>query len=57
MHNPRLLHKTFNRATANRLVAKFKWRYALPRGNWLNVAETEFSRLSHQCLHHLYLSS
>ena len=35
---------------ARRLTERFEWHYTLKHGSWLNMAETELSVLSRQCL-------
>jgi uncharacterized small protein (DUF1192 family) len=40
----------FPPAEARRLVERFEWHYTPKHGSWLNMAETELSVLSSQCL-------
>jgi len=44
------LYKAFDPAEARRLVERFEWHYTPKHGSWLNMAETELSVLSTQCL-------
>lgn len=43
------LYATFPAAEAHRLARKFCIVYTPKHGSWLNMAEIEFSALSHQC--------
>jgi hypothetical protein len=47
---PASLYQAFPPAEARRLVERFEWRYTPKHGSWLNMAETELSVLSSQCL-------
>ena len=49
-HKPASLYEAFPPAEARRLVEWFEWRYTQKHGSWLNMAETELSVLSSQCL-------
>lgn len=49
-HKPASLYKAFPPAEARRLVERFEWHYTPKHGSWLNMAETELSVLSSQCL-------
>ena len=44
------LYKAFDPAEARRLVERFEWHFTPKHGSWLNMAETELSVLSTQCL-------
>ena len=44
------LYKAFDKATADRLAARFEWHYTPLHGSWLNMAECELSVLTRQCL-------
>ena len=48
--NPPRSMKAFPPAEARRLVERFEWHYTPKHGSWLNMAETELSVLSSQCL-------
>jgi hypothetical protein len=43
-------YEAFPPAQARRLVERFEWHYTPKHGSWLNMAETELSVLSRQCL-------
>lgn len=49
-HCPASLYKAFAPAEARRLVERFEWHYTPKHGSWLNMAESELSVLSAQCL-------
>jgi hypothetical protein len=49
-HNPASLYKAFPAAEARRLVERFEWHYTPKHGSWLNMAESELSILTGQCL-------
>ena len=49
-HKPASLYEAFPPATARRLIERFEWHYTPKHGSWLNLAETELSVLSRQCL-------
>jgi hypothetical protein len=49
-HKPASLYEAFSPAEARRLVERFEWHYTPKHGSWLNMAETELSVLSSQCL-------
>jgi hypothetical protein len=49
-HKPASLYEAFPPAEARRLVERFEWHYTPKHGSWLNMAETELSVLSTQCL-------
>jgi DDE superfamily endonuclease len=49
-HKPASLYEAFPPAEARRLVERFEWNYTPKHGSWLNMAETELSVLSSQCL-------
>jgi uncharacterized small protein (DUF1192 family) len=49
-HKPASLYVAFPPAEARRLVERFEWHYTPKHGSWLNMAETELSVLSSQCL-------
>ena len=47
---PASSYEAFPAAEARRLVERFEWHYTPKHGSWLNMAETELSVLSGQCL-------
>jgi hypothetical protein len=49
-HKPASLYEAFPAAEARRLVERFEWHYTPKHGSWLDMAETELSVLSVQCL-------
>ena len=49
-HEPASLYEAFPPAEARRLVERFKWHYTPKHGSWLDLAESELSVLSCQCL-------
>jgi DDE superfamily endonuclease len=49
-HKPASLYEAFAAAEARRLVERFEWHYTPKHGSWLNIAESELSVLSGQCL-------
>ena len=49
-HKPASLYEAFPAAEARRLVERFEWHYTPKHGSWLDMAETELSVLSSQCL-------
>ena len=49
-HKPASLYKAFPPEEARRLALRFEWHYTPKHGSWLNMAETELSVLSTQCL-------
>lgn len=49
-HGPASLYAAFPPAEAHRLLAKLEIHYTPKHGSWLNMAETELSILSRQCL-------
>jgi hypothetical protein len=49
-HKPASLYEAFPAAEARRLVERFEWHYTPKHGSWLDMAETELSALSMQCL-------
>ena len=49
-HSPAALYHTFAPAEARRLVKKLEIHHTPKHGSWLNMAETELSVLSRQCL-------
>jgi hypothetical protein len=50
VHSPAALYERFAPAQARRLVSRFEWHYTPEHGSWLNMAESELSVLSRQCL-------
>ena len=50
IHKPASLYEAFPAAEARRLVERFEWHYTPKHGSWLNMAESELSVLSGQCL-------
>jgi len=49
-HKPASLYEAFPAPEARRLVERFEWHYTPKHGSWLNLAESELSVLSGQCL-------
>ena len=49
-HKPASLYEAFPAEEARRLVERFEWHYTPKHGSWLDMAETELSVLSRQCL-------
>ncbi|MGH8749717.1 MAG: IS630 family transposase [Burkholderiales bacterium] len=49
-HKPASLYQAFPAAEARRLVERFEWHYTPRHGSWLDLAESELSVLSRQCL-------
>ena len=49
-HKPASLYEAFPAAEARRLVERFEWHYTPKHGSWLDMAESELSVLSVQCL-------
>lgn len=49
-HKPAPLYEAFPAAEARRLVERFQWHYTPKHGSWLDMAESELSVLSRQCL-------
>ncbi len=49
-HKPASLCEAFPPAEARRLVERFEWHYTPKHGSWLDMAESELSVLSSQCL-------
>jgi hypothetical protein len=50
IHKPASLYEAFPAAEARRLVERFEWRYTPKHESWLDMAESELSVLSTQCL-------
>src|SRR5947209_17037059 len=51
-HKPASLYEAFPAPEARRLVERFEWHYTPKHGSWLDMAESELSVLSRQCLSH-----
>lgn len=49
-HTKGALYEAFDPAEARRLAARLEFHYTPKHGSWLNVAESELSVLSGQCL-------
>ena len=49
-HKPASLYEAFPPAEARRLAKRFEWHYTPKHGSWLDMAESELSVLSRQCL-------
>lgn len=49
-HRPASLYEAFPAEEARRLVERFEWHYTPKHGSWLNMAESELSVVSSQCL-------
>ena len=50
IHKPASLYEAFPAAEARRLVERFEWHFTPKHGSWMNMAESELSVLSGQCL-------
>jgi DDE superfamily endonuclease len=50
IHKPASLYEAFPAVEARRLVERFEWHYTPKHGSWLDMAESELSVLSGQCL-------
>ena len=49
-HKPASLYEAFPAEEARRLVDRFEWHYTPKHGSWLDMAESELSVLTAQCL-------
>jgi hypothetical protein len=49
-HKPASLYQAFAPREARRLAERFEWHYTPKHGSWLDMAESELSVLSSQCL-------
>lgn len=49
-HTPGAFYETFEPREARRLVERLEIHYTPKHGSWLNIAETELSVLTRQCL-------
>jgi hypothetical protein len=49
-HRPASLYEAFAPAEARRLVERFEWHFTPKHGSWLDMAESELSVLTVQCL-------
>ena len=49
-HKPASLYEAFPGGEARRLVERFEWHYTPKHGSWLDMAGSELSVLSGQCL-------
>jgi hypothetical protein len=49
-HKPASLYEAFPAIEARRLVERFEWHYTPKHGSWLDLAESELSVLTGQCL-------
>jgi hypothetical protein len=49
-HKPASLYEAFPAPEARRLVERFEWHYTPKHGSWLDMAASELSVLSGQCL-------
>lgn len=49
-HKPASLYEAFPPEEARRLVERFEWHYTPKHGSWLDMAESELSIVSSQCL-------
>ena len=49
-HTPAALYQTFAPEEALRILSKLQFHYTPKHGSWLNMVESEFAVLSHQCL-------
>jgi len=50
VRSPTSLYEAFPAAEARRLVERFEWHYTPKHGSWLDMAESELSVLTTQCL-------
>ena len=50
VHTPAALYETFPAAEARRIAARIEWHDTPTHGSWLNMAESERSVLTRQCL-------
>lgn len=50
IHKPASLYEAFAPSEARRLVERFEWHHTPKHGSWLDMAESELSVLSGQCL-------
>ncbi len=50
IHSKASLYEAFPAAQARPLVERFEWHYTPKHGSWLDLAESELSVLSSQCL-------
>jgi DDE superfamily endonuclease len=50
IHSKASLYQAFPAIEARRLVERFEWHYTPKHGSWLDLAESELSVLSSQCL-------
>jgi DDE superfamily endonuclease len=50
IHTPASLYQAFPPAEARRLTERFEWHYTPKHGSWLDMAESEISVLSRQCM-------
>ena len=49
-HKPASLYQAFEAKEARRLTEHLEWHYTPKHGSWLDLAESELSVLSSQCL-------
>jgi len=49
-HKPASLYEAFPASEARRLVERFEWHYTPKHASWLDMAESELSVVSSQCL-------
>jgi len=49
-HKPASLYQAFEAKEARRLTERFEWHYSPKHGSWIDLAESELSVLSSQCL-------
>jgi hypothetical protein len=49
-HKPASLYQAFEAKEARRLTERFEWHYTPKHGSWIDLAESELSVLSSQCL-------
>ena len=49
-HNASSFYEAFSAPEARRIVKKLDFHYTPKHGSWLNIAESELSHLSRQCL-------
>ncbi len=49
-HRPASLYEAFLAEEARRSVERFEWHYTPKHGSWMDMAESELSVVSSQCL-------
>ena len=49
-HSPGAFYEAFEPSKARELIQRIEFRYTPKHGSWLNIAESELSALTRQCL-------